>query len=160
MTSQGDSLETGHVQGGLDSMRSVNRGFTIIELMMVVAVVSILAIIAIPAYIEYTSRAKISEALVFADETRTTVSDYFFFHGQTWPSNNAEAGLGPKASYAKKFINGIEVKTDGVIWVELSFSPLTGESVIFTPDYDGHRIAWDCTGSAGVPNRFLPASCR
>ncbi|MDD3448480.1 MAG: pilin [Gammaproteobacteria bacterium] len=141
-------------------MRPVNQGFTIIELMMVVAIVSILAIIAIPAYIEYTSRARISEALVFADETRTTVSDYFFFHGQVWPGNNAEAGLGPRASYARKFISGIEVKANGVIWVELSFSPLTGESVIFSPDYDGHRIAWGCSGSAGIPTRFLPASCR
>ena len=67
-------------------------GFTVIELMIVVTIVSILAVIAMPAYVEYATRSKVSEAMGFMGEAKTSVSEYFYINGNTWPTTNDEAG--------------------------------------------------------------------
>ena len=63
-------------------------GFTVIELMIVVTIVSILAVIAMPAYVEYATRSKVSEAMGFMGEAKTSVSERFYTNNQQWPVNN------------------------------------------------------------------------
>ncbi len=76
-------------------MNDEQHGFTLIELMIVVAIIGILAAIAIPAYQDYTIRAQVSEGLTLAAGAKTAVSEYFLERG-AWPTDNATAGLADK----------------------------------------------------------------
>ena len=75
-------------------MKRVQQGFTLIELMIVVAIIGILAAIAIPQYAEYTNRARVSEGLQLAAGAKTAVSE-FYSANNAYPSSNPEAGLAP-----------------------------------------------------------------
>ena len=79
---------------------SSQSGFTLIELMAVVAIVSILAVIALPAYLDYVTRAKVSEGLVFVSEAKTTIAEYHHADN-TFPLDNETAGLSQASSYGR-----------------------------------------------------------
>lgn len=131
-----------------------NKGFTIIELMIAVAIIGILAAIAIPAYSNYTARAKASEALTLADSAKTAVSEYYQSNG-TLPANNSAAGLatsitGTNTSYV--------TVSDGIITALTTSLGASGRvtfSMVPAPTANG--ITWTCTGG-GSP--YAPSSCR
>ncbi|ENW0357338.1 pilin [Neisseria gonorrhoeae] len=72
-------------------MNTLQKGFTLIELMIVIAIVGILAAVALPAYQDYTARAQVSEAILLAEGQKSAVTEYYLNHGE-WPKNNDEAG--------------------------------------------------------------------
>ncbi|MFN2705890.1 pilin, partial [Neisseria gonorrhoeae] len=73
-------------------MNTLQKGFTLIELMIVIAIVGILAAVALPAYQDYTARAQVSEAILLAEGQKSAVTEYYLNHG-TWPENNGAAGV-------------------------------------------------------------------
>ncbi|EMT3413281.1 pilin [Neisseria gonorrhoeae] len=73
-------------------MNTLQKGFTLIELMIVIAIVGILAAVALPAYQDYTARAQVSEAILLAEGQKSAVTEYYLNHG-TWPKDNASAGV-------------------------------------------------------------------
>ncbi|EMU4737461.1 pilin [Neisseria gonorrhoeae] len=73
-------------------MNTLQKGFTLIELMIVIAIVGILAAVALPAYQDYTARAQVSEAILLAEGQKSAVTEYYLNHG-TWPENNDKAGV-------------------------------------------------------------------
>ena len=146
-------------------MKKVQQGFTLIELMIVIAIVGILAATALPAYQDYTIRAKISEAIGFGAAAKTAVSEHVISQ-DAWPADNTEAGLAISSSITSDVVAGLQVgNADGVITVTLSSAGL-GEAnsgqFILTGGTAGAGVTWTCApgGATPVPSKFLPSSCR
>lgn len=160
------------------------RGFTLIELMFVVATIGILAAVALPAYQDYTIRARVGEAFVLAGDARTAVAEYYDRWGRL-PADNAAAGLGSPEAYRGSIVSAITVKA-GVVEVALDMSPYrevsqTQNKLYLRPAINRQHttgaLIWLCGAStlrasqssfeaAGVVGadsltpRHLPASCR
>ncbi|HFC6618539.1 TPA: pilin [Neisseria meningitidis] len=94
-------------------MNTLQKGFTLIELMIVIAIVGILAAVALPAYQDYTARAQVSEAILLAEGQKSAVTEYYLNHG-IWPANNTSAGVATSANIKGKYVEKVEVK-NGVV---------------------------------------------
>ena len=153
-------------------MKKVQQGFTLIELMIVVAIIGILAAIAIPAYQDYTIRAQVSEGLNLASGAKVAVAEYYQNHG-TMPTCNTgcatDAGLAPGNTITGNYVNGVNVGANGVITATFSnAAPFTanadinGASLTLTPGTGGGSVDWTCAGLGALAAnpQWLPSSCR
>jgi type IV pilus assembly protein PilA len=139
------------------SLQRVARGFTLIELMMVVAIIGILAAVAIPAYSEYTIRAKVAELLFAAGGYKMNVDEKAQTDGTI-----ASAGRGITVSVTGK-ISGGSVSNSGLIKIAGAgtlTSVGTVLTIVFTPQMTNGIVVWSCTGGAASQSRFLPSMCR
>ncbi|EMU1299621.1 pilin, partial [Neisseria gonorrhoeae] len=98
-------------------MNTLQKGFTLIELMIVIAIVGILAAVALPAYQDYTARAQVSEAILLAEGQKSAVTEYYLNHG-TWPENNASAGVASSGEIKGKYVQSVTV-ANGVVTAEM-----------------------------------------
>ena len=137
-------------------MRAIQKGFTLIELMIVVAIIGILAAVALPAYQDYTIRAKVSELILAASIFRTSIAEKY----QVDPSASATMGASLTINVVGK-ISGGSVSDAGVIVINGSTSSTsTGAAVTITMTpitAAGGVLTWSCIG---VPGKYLPATCR
>ena len=145
-------------------MRKLHQGFTLIELMIVVAIIGILAAVAIPAYQDYTLRAKVVEGLSLAAAAKTAVSEYFSAVSAL-PSTNTEASIPASASISGNNVRSVAVGTAGIITITYSgaaSSPINGSTLQLLPRTSAGRVAWSCTatGSPTLDNKYRPSSCR
>jgi type IV pilus assembly protein PilA len=151
-------------------MKKVQQGFTLIELMIVVAIIGILAAVAIPAYQDYTIRAKMTEAMSIGSQAKTAVSEYYISRG-SMPPNAAAAGLEATAT---------EYATDDIVqsmsytytnadvgFVELAVQDLGGDTAagntfILTGTGNSTGVQWVCSaaGSSPIDAKYLPSNCR
>ena len=139
-------------------MKKVQQGFTLIELMIVVAIIGILAAIAIPAYQDYTKRTHVSEGMSLAGAAKTAVAEYYASEG-AWPASNADAGLAAAADIKGNAVVSVTVTTDGTITVVYNTKVESGDTLVLVPDDATGSITWTCnTGS--VDNKYLPSACR
>ncbi len=145
-------------------MKRVQQGFTLIELMIVVAIIGILAAIALPAYQDYITRSKITELIVAADACKTSVSEYY----QTlnvFPPDLASSGCSDVNS---KYVSALTVAADtGVITVTAltgagAIDVLAAGDVVLTPAPTATgSLDWSCSGAGTtIPKKYLPANCR
>ncbi len=155
-------------------MMKKQQGFTLIELMIVVAIIGILAAIAIPAYQDYTIRSKVSEGLNVVGAAKTSVADAWNSLGQ-FPADQVEAGLAPAATYDttgnQGYVTQLEyanvgpdsgtltVTMDGT---RLGISGGGAQTLIFTGTTTAAGgVTWDCRGNvATLDNKYRPANCR
>ena len=143
-------------------MKKFQQGFTLIELMIVIAILGILMAIAIPAYQDYTVRAKVSEGMNLAGAAKLAVAETKSSTG-TFPSTPAEAGI--SGTISGNDVGSVTVTTSGEIVVTYSSDAgaIDGSELHIQPSYTGGSVAWDCTrATAGttVEDKYLPSACR
>lgn len=134
-------------------MKSMQKGFTLIELMIVVAIIGILAAIAIPAYQDYTIRAQVTEGLNLAGAAKAAVADSYSQTGAA-PVNRTAAGMSVNATdTAGKYVQSVDVQ-NGTIWITYgnqANATLNNQTLGLTPyETPDHSVAWQC-GAAAIP---------
>ena len=147
--------------------RQAQQGFTLIELMIVVAIIGILAAIAIPAYQDYTIRAQVSEGLSLADGAKTALAEFYTNYGH-FPSNNGSAGMASAGSITGNYVSSIDVSnTAGVIQItygKKANSAINGSQLGLSAVTTSGSIKWTCSTSSvtgtKVASKYLPSSCR
>jgi len=157
--------------------RSIQKGFTLIELMIVVAIIGILAAIAIPAYQDYLIRSQVTEGLNMAAAAKAGVSEYYATKG-VFPTSNTQAGMGSATTIQGKYVRSVTIKGGGIT-VKFNGSAvnaaLKSETLGLQPGASSNGdVIWRCgtsttpgnwsvTGSAAstsIPGKYLPSSCR
>ena len=141
-------------------MRKRNKGFTLIELMIVVAIIGVLAAIAIPAYQDYTIRSQVSEGLSLASGAKSALWDFISDKGRLPPSN-ASAGLLAPTSISGNYVTAVDV-AGGI--VEVTYGnranvQINGQTLEMSVLAGNGAIKWNCTGGS-LQARHRPTSCR
>ena len=136
------------------------KGFSLIELMIVVGILGILAAIALPAYQDYTVRSKVSEGLLFASAAKIAVVESYR-HVGALPSSNEAAGLSEAEDITSQYVDRLEIRDEGRIWVTFNdaIPQLNQGSVVLAAEPHGSALSW-CCYSPDIDARYLPASCR
>ncbi|EMU3232948.1 pilin, partial [Neisseria gonorrhoeae] len=106
-------------------MNTLQKGFTLIELMIVIAIVGILAAVALPAYQDYTARAQVSEAILLAEGQKSAVTEYYLNNGE-WPENNTSAGVANPTEIKGKYVKEVKVE-NGVVTATMASSNVNKE---------------------------------
>ena len=146
--------------------KQIQKGFTLIELMIVVAIIGILAAIAIPAYSDYTIRAQVSEGLTLAGGAKAAMSEFVMDRG-AFPTNNLVAGLSVAASIFGKYTTSIDVSpTVGRIQITYggtgpAHAELAGDTLVLSAVTAAGSVIWECMpGQGTVIPKHRPATCR
>ncbi|HEZ6776167.1 TPA: pilin [Neisseria meningitidis] len=163
-------------------MNTLQKGFTLIELMIVIAIVGILAAVALPAYQDYTARAQVSEAILLAEGQKSAVTEYYLNHGE-WPANNSSAGVATSASDIKgKYVQSVEVAKGVITATMLSTGvnkEIQGKKLSLWAKRQNGSVKWFCgqpvtrndttttnddvnkaTGNNEIDTKHLPSTCR
>ncbi len=139
-------------------MKKLQQGFTLIELMIVVAIIGILAAVAIPAYQDYTIRARVTEGIGMAAAAKTSVSEYRLSK-TGFPADNPTAGI--SSTIKSQYVAGLTI-TNGAITITYSTlgnANADGKTIIFNPTFTNSTVQWSCTGG-NMPAKYKPANCR
>ncbi|HEZ4950381.1 TPA: pilin [Neisseria meningitidis] len=164
-------------------MNTLQKGFTLIELMIVIAIVGILAAVALPAYQDYTARAQVSEAILLAEGQKSAVTEYYLNHG-IWPGNNTSAGVASASDIKGKYVEKVEV-AKGVITATMLSSgvnnEIKGKKLSLWAKRQNGSVKWFCglpvertaptttnddvtaangNSNNGINTKHLPSTCR
>ncbi len=155
-------------------MKSMQKGFTLIELMIVVAIIAILAAIAIPAYQNYLIRSQVTEGVTLMDGAKIGIGEFYSNTGR-FPGNNASAGAAQPASITGKYVASVTVTSpaataaliDSVFNATTANAAIQSHSVVMRGSANAGQdgITWSCSSQVGgtgtaVDPKYLPASCR
>jgi type IV pilus assembly protein PilA len=145
-------------------MKKAQQGFTLIELMIVVAIVGILAALALPAYQDYTVRSKVSELAARGAEAKTSVAEFYSAKGYV-PANAASAGFNTQAAGVTR---NVTCGSTDCLTIEITGATLGGswtagtDGIVLsgtTAGFNG-QVVWKCKALGSTPNKYLPGSCR
>ena len=144
-------------------MNKLQKGFTLIELMIVIAILGILMAIAIPAYQDYAVRAKVSEGINLAGAVKLGVAETYSSRGNL-PGNNVSAGVPVSTTINGPYVSHVQVTTGGLISITYTtLEPKISGSVLnLSPTTSAGSVKWRCKGSTTTnpEPRYLPANCR
>ncbi|EMT8758966.1 pilin [Neisseria gonorrhoeae] len=160
-------------------MNTLQKGFTLIELMIVIAIVGILAAVALPAYQDYTARAQVSEAILLAEGQKSAVTEYYLNHG-IWPEDNDKAGVASASDIKGKYVKQVEVKK-GVVTATMNSSgvnkEIQGKKLSLWGRRENGSVKWFCgqpvtrddnaanddvtdDANNAIDTKHLPSTCR
>ncbi|EPI0989356.1 pilin [Neisseria gonorrhoeae] len=161
-------------------MNTLQKGFTLIELMIVIAIVGILAAVALPAYQDYTARAQVSEAILLAEGQKSAVTEYYLNHG-IWPKDNDSAGVASASKIIGKYVQSVTVE-NGVVTAQMKPSgvnkEIQGKKLSLWAKRQAGSVKWFCgqpvtrdkavtddavkdvTGNDKIETKHLPSTCR
>ncbi|HGG8658451.1 TPA: pilin [Neisseria meningitidis] len=161
-------------------MNTLQKGFTLIELMIVIAIVGILAAVALPAYQDYTARAQVSEAILLAEGQKSAVTEYYLNHG-IWPGDNNSAGVATSTDIKGKYVEKVEVAKGVITATMLSTGvnkEIQGKKLSLWAKRQAGSVKWFCgqpvtrdnatddVKAAATPDtdkintKHLPSTCR
>ncbi|HEZ9538638.1 TPA: pilin, partial [Neisseria gonorrhoeae] len=127
-------------------MNTLQKGFTLIELMIVIAIVGILAAVALPAYQDYTARAQVSEAILLAEGQKSAVTEYYLNNGK-WPENNGAAGVASASDIKGKYVESVTV-TNGVVTAKMASTgvnkEIQGKKLSLWAKRENGSVKWFC----------------
>lgn len=132
-------------------------GFTLIELMIVIAIIGVLAAVAIPAYENYLIRVRVGEGLSLALPAKTSMAEYHFTNG-AFPTNNAAAGLPDATEIQGNNVTSVTIDNGKVVILYTGVSQLVGQTLTLTPSDATGSITWGCSSS--LADVYLPSKCR
>ncbi len=148
------------------NMRKNQWGFTLIELMIVVAIIGILAAIAIPMYLDYSTRSQIAEGLNLASSAKVAATEYFQEHGE-FPTNNAEAGLAAAGEISGNYVVSVSVSRidaiSGLVTIRYGNEAhpfISGETVVLRAIDNLGSVGWACESGGVIQAKHLPSACR
>ncbi|HYL87159.1 MAG TPA: pilin [Burkholderiales bacterium] len=158
-------------------MKTLQKGFTLIELMIVVAIIGILAAVALPAYQDYTIRAKMSEVILAMSSCRTSITEVYQSGPTTAPASDGWGCEITTASQMTKYVSAVHTDVNGVVRATVQgISTVVNGSVVtllplstattpstFTQGSSQTLYGWRCgnsTDGTTVPTKYLPGSCR
>ncbi|HFA7549145.1 TPA: pilin [Neisseria gonorrhoeae] len=152
-------------------MNTLQKGFTLIELMIVIAIVGILAAVALPAYQDYTARAQVSEAILLAEGQKSAVTEYYLNNGK-WPEDNDKAGVASASEIKGKYVKEVEVK-NGVVTATMKSDgvnkEIKGKRLSLWAKREAGSVKWFCgrpvqrtakDGTDAIETKHLPSTCR
>lgn len=141
-------------------MKTMQKGFTLIELMIVIAIIGILAAIALPAYQDYIARSQMTEAFNLAGGQKGAVTESKANWG-SWPADNTSAGVAQPGEIDGKYVSSVTI-TNGVIKATIkaagASAKIQGKDLTLSPIETSGSYKWNCKSTAKP--KFLPASCR
>lgn len=139
----------------------MQKGFTLIELMIVVAIIGILAAVALPAYQDYTKRSHVSEGLSLASGAKTSVTEYFSSIG-SFPGSNTSAGLAAATAINGNAVSSVAVGANGMITITYNAKVTNNATLQLSPFTAAGSVKWTCKGpsSGAVDVKFRPSNCR
>ena len=143
-------------------MNTINKGFTLIELMIVIAIIGILAAMAVPMYLDYAVRSQVAEGLNLAAGAKIAVAEYYQNQG-TFPPGNAAAGLEAPTNITGSYVTRVDVTDTGAI--QITFGNRANIKIIdavlsMTPTDANGSVRWTCSGDATLVDKWLPPACR
>ena len=142
-------------------MKNDQQGFTLIELMIVVAIIGILAASAIATYHRYTIRAQVAEGLNLTAPFKTAVAEFHFTNG-AFPTDNTDAGLGVPGNYIGKYVESISVNgaVVSILYGNDAHLQISGEIVTLTAMNNDGSVSWACASDGVIESIYLPSACR
>ncbi len=142
-------------------MKTVQKGFTLIELMIVVAIIGIIAALAIPAYQTYMIRAQITEGLNLVAPLKQALVEFHKDSG-TYPANNEEAALQDPANYSGSYVTSMSVSGDtiSILYGNKANAEISGLTVSFIAQDNAGSTSWICESGGTIPTKYLPSACR